>query len=300
MCVSKDLKDADMARLSLSQSPKFKVLVRSLKLPIAHVRGYLELLWESTHFRDDPYFTSLAEIEAAADWQGEDDVFAKILIRLRWIDEHNGGYVIHDYEDNLPSYVKERRRKHNYRQSLRGRAQDKSGLSQDSPVTVAGQSNQEEWNGMEWKEKKENNNIQTLVLPEAESTPIPPMKSKPQFKKRRTKPIDIVEPSQFAIEVGAKYNTTIKQKYPTSSIDDITQARAVQVLLEREYTETEIREVLNFIRTHGDDRFAWRDQMRSLAKLDQKPKVGSAGEDYDKWIDYFLELVNQKKKAGIL
>ena len=106
-----------MARLSLSQSPKFKVLVRSLALPTPHVRGYLELLWESAHFRDEPFFASLDEIEAAADWQGETGVFGKALLDRNWIETHIGGFMIHDYEEHLPSYVKERRRKADYRRS---------------------------------------------------------------------------------------------------------------------------------------------------------------------------------------
>lgn len=143
-----------MARLSLSQSPKFKVLVRSLGLPTPYVRGYLELFWESAHFRDDPYFESLDEIEAAADWQGESGLFGRTLLDRKWIEAKGSGFIIHDYEEHLPSYVAQRRNKANYRASKRGQSQDKDGLSQDSPKTVSGQSDQEEENRNGMKEKR--------------------------------------------------------------------------------------------------------------------------------------------------
>lgn len=139
-----------MAKLTLSQSPKFKVLVRTLCIPIAHVRGHLEMLWESAHWRDDPYYSSIDEVEASAEWVGEVGLFGRTLLDRGWIDIKDNGYVLHDYEDHIPSYVKDRRRKADYRKTIHVK-------SKDCPGTVVGQSHQEkrrEENEMKENEKK--------------------------------------------------------------------------------------------------------------------------------------------------
>ena len=140
-----------MAKLTLSQSPKFKLLVRTLGIPIAHVRGHLEMLWEAAHWRDNPYYSSFDEIEASAEWCGEDNALGQALLDRHWIDQTDDGYVLHDYEDHIPSYVKDRRRKADYRKAIQRK-------SIDCPQTVTGQSHQEkrkEEKGMKEKGMKE-------------------------------------------------------------------------------------------------------------------------------------------------
>ena len=178
-----------MARLSLSQSPKFKVLVRSLKIPTPYVRGYLELLWESAHFRDDPYFDSLDEVEASSDWQGDVGLLGTTLLERGWIDQHGEGFAIHDYEEHLPSYVKERRKKADYRKSQRGQVKHKDqGQSGDSHGTIQGQSgdniskrNGMEWNGMEGKGIiTPNESVEDTTLSRSPSKPSNQKPSKPK------------------------------------------------------------------------------------------------------------------------
>ena len=158
-----------MAKLSLSQSPKFKLLVRALDLPVPYVRGYLELLWESAHFRDDPCFESFDEIEAICEWQGEDGILAQILLDRSWIDKENDCYVIHGYEEHLPYYVKERRRQAVYRankdklsQDDTELPQDNTVLSRDSNVTIPEKKHQEK--RREEKLREENGRESELVV----------------------------------------------------------------------------------------------------------------------------------------
>ena len=143
-----------MAKLSLSQSPKFKLLVRALDLPVPYVRGYLELLWESTHFRDDPCFESFDEIEAICEWQGEDGILAQTLLDRQWIDQENDCYVIHGYEEHLPYYVKERRRQAVYRANQNKSSQDNTDLSRDSHVTIPDKKHQEKRREEKRREEK--------------------------------------------------------------------------------------------------------------------------------------------------
>jgi hypothetical protein len=230
-----------MARLSLSQSPKFKVLVRSLGKPTPHVRGYLELLWESAHFRDDPFFASLDEIEAAADWQGETGVFGKALLDRNWIEAHNGGFMIHDYEEHLPSYVKERRRKADYRQSKRGLSQPKPVMSQDSLGTVAGQSDQEKGNERECKEKKEN--------------------------VKKTIPIPSVLTPDWADELAAKWVEKKQEEFRGYTGKVPHQAKALRTLLIRGYSIERLKSIMKAIQNDRREGFNYHDNVRSLTKL---------------------------------
>lgn len=99
-----------MAKTDIRTNPKFRKLCRRLNLPDAHALGHLECLWLTSytvaanpvHFRDSE------EIEAAADWRGKDGDLAQVLIDIRFLDQVDGGFVVHDMADHAPDFVQKR------------------------------------------------------------------------------------------------------------------------------------------------------------------------------------------------
>lgn len=234
-----------MARLSLSQSPKFKVLIRTLKIPISHLRGHLELLWESSHFRDNPFFASFDEIEATADWQGEDGVFAQALLDRHWIDEFEGGFNIHDYEEHLPSYVKERRRKALYRKTKQEeKSQDIPEKTRDNPesVPVVSRDNPTKSNGMERNVMKCNE------------------------RKGSDVSVSVIY-SPDAMSIGEDFLDYIQDRFKGSTIKLDQQIKYAELLIKK-YGVSKLRDAISIVKT---DRF-FGDNVRSLKKLGENWK----------------------------
>lgn len=98
-----------MARPSLDKNVKFKKLVRRLRMPKPHVRGYLETMWDVGCECGDPLLGAPDDVEAAAEWEGEPRVFFDALRDGGWIDETDQGWEIHDFFVNAPEYVVGRR-----------------------------------------------------------------------------------------------------------------------------------------------------------------------------------------------
>ena len=81
--------------------PKTKKLVKRLGLD--GVRS-LQILWLWTaQNKADGHLTTMdwEDIELAADWQGEEGKFFEHCLGV-WIDEVDGGYVLHDWEEHNP------------------------------------------------------------------------------------------------------------------------------------------------------------------------------------------------------
>ncbi len=99
-----------MAKDGLFQTTKFKGLCRRLRIPRAHALGHLELMWFSAYERLSPDFRSAAQVEDAAEWEGESGVFAETLADpdIRFLDHDDEGYVIHDFWEHAPEYIKKR------------------------------------------------------------------------------------------------------------------------------------------------------------------------------------------------
>jgi hypothetical protein len=98
-----------MARTTLQNNAKFKLLCRRLGLARVHVRGHLETLWDSAHECGNPVIGSPEHVEAAAEWEGEVGALFKAL-QEGWIDEADPGkWELHDYWDHAPEYVRKRR-----------------------------------------------------------------------------------------------------------------------------------------------------------------------------------------------
>lgn len=101
-----------MARPGLMVHPKFRRLCRTLALPPAHVRGYLELLWETAYQNGEPSIGDAVDVELAAGWTGVDGELSAALLgaggngRAGFIEEiEPGRYGIHDLFDHAPRKV---------------------------------------------------------------------------------------------------------------------------------------------------------------------------------------------------
>lgn len=92
------------------QGLKLKKLVRVLGLPRPYAIGLLETMWMVAHAAADPVFGSASDVEAAAEWPGEDGVLAAALVDTRFLDDLQDGRLgIHDYWQHAPKYVRDRR-----------------------------------------------------------------------------------------------------------------------------------------------------------------------------------------------
>jgi hypothetical protein len=99
-----------MARPSLDQSSKFKLLVRRLGIPKPYALGLLETLWRTAWENGEPVVGTAEEVEAAAEWPGEPGLFFKAMSSGRWLDDlGDGRWAIHDFWDHAPDYVRKRR-----------------------------------------------------------------------------------------------------------------------------------------------------------------------------------------------
>ena len=119
----------------MTANPKFLLLVRRLKLPLPYVRGVLDTLWDTCHANADPVIGTPEEVEAAAQWPGEDGVLFEALKRGGWVEPSNeaGKWMVHDYWDHCPAFVWDRLRKRRHRE-------DKRRTMQECPGTIPGQS----------------------------------------------------------------------------------------------------------------------------------------------------------------
>lgn len=92
-----------MARPNLIGNMKFKVLVRTLALPRAYVRGLLDTMWDVAHESGNPVLGSEAAVEAAAECPGNPGAFFAALRDGKWIDQRDDEqWEIHDYWHNAP------------------------------------------------------------------------------------------------------------------------------------------------------------------------------------------------------
>jgi len=66
--------------------------------------------WDERDKVDPSEFESAAHAEAAADWEGEDGVFAQTLVELRWLDKLPDGHTlrVHDFWEHCANYVRQR------------------------------------------------------------------------------------------------------------------------------------------------------------------------------------------------
>jgi len=118
-----------MARPGLDENRKFRLLVGMLKMPRPHVRGHLEMMWDSCNQDGNPVFENADFVEAAAEWGGGKGAWADALVTCGFLDRDGERFIIHDFAENAPEYVRARWRKQQERKR-------KATMSRDSHVTV--------------------------------------------------------------------------------------------------------------------------------------------------------------------
>ncbi len=127
-----------MAKTQIRESVKFRMLVRLMRMPRAHVLGHLEFMWMTIHDSGNPVFSLKKHIEVAADWEGPHDEFADLLIEVGFLDKlpDNKGFEVHDYWENCPKYVKDRERQRAIRSQKSATPREKSAdVSENTPLT---------------------------------------------------------------------------------------------------------------------------------------------------------------------
>ena len=106
-----------MGRPGLGNHPKFRRAMCLLSETRAHVRGHLELLWEVAYECGKPEIGDAADVELAADWQGEPGKLCQALLQcggkghagfIEDIPGEPGRYQVHDLYDHAPEYVRKR------------------------------------------------------------------------------------------------------------------------------------------------------------------------------------------------
>jgi hypothetical protein len=115
-----------MARPGLDRHVKFRLLVRLLGEPEAHVRGYLECLWDVAYENGEPLIGDSDAVEAAAKYPGERGRLFNALLRCGgsgrdgFIESVHGCadmYKVHDLFDHAPEYVQKRRKREEERRA---------------------------------------------------------------------------------------------------------------------------------------------------------------------------------------
>ena len=117
--------------------PKFEQLRTALGVPKYAVVGILETLWNTTakFFPDDAGIGrwSAKRIAGAIGWEGDAKSLVKALLDTGWIDRVRDArkFVIHDWDDHKPEYLRDRERKAAYRR----KNPRQNSVSRDSPGT---------------------------------------------------------------------------------------------------------------------------------------------------------------------
>lgn len=150
------------------QHPKTKKLIR--RVGIEGIRS-LQILWTwAANNKSDGNLAGLDEedIELAADWQGDIGVFFKALVEVRWIDETDSGYALHEWLEHNPWVADDENRSNKARlsklQQVNAAAynkcvqEGKTGLTKEEYESLKGYSaNAEQKDGdCNHKEKQEN------------------------------------------------------------------------------------------------------------------------------------------------
>jgi hypothetical protein len=113
--------------------PKFRKMGRVLGVSEFEAKGHVATLWTwAVRHRPDGSLHDLdmEDIELAAGWGGESGAFVDACLGVSIIDQADGVFELHGYMERAGSYIEARRK----------RAQRKKKVSQDSPGTVPGQS----------------------------------------------------------------------------------------------------------------------------------------------------------------
>jgi len=94
--------------------------------------------------------------------------------------------------------------------------------------------------------------------------------------------------SEDALHIANEFIREWSIKFTKIKYNLNEQAAHAEKLLKR-YKRRTIVDVLEAILNHGDDKFSWMDQVRSLAKLSKRPPEKSIYHEYSNWMDVFMD-----------
>jgi hypothetical protein len=115
-------------------------------------------------------------------------------------------------------------------------------------------------------------------------------KSSQKISKRKSTKVEQTPISEFAIKRATAFVNNQKKIRPNIAITIEDQSRAFQDILDAQYSEQEILQVLEFILNHRSGNFSWFDQIQSARKLLTKPKKDSKYNSYFNWMDVFIDI----------
>jgi hypothetical protein len=99
-----------MARLGLMRHRKFRAAARAINnTPL--LRGCLEMIWDAANDTLDDVIGSAEDVEEVAGWKGKRGALVAVLTahESNFLDQRaDGQYVIHDYWEHAPDYVRKR------------------------------------------------------------------------------------------------------------------------------------------------------------------------------------------------
>ena len=140
-----------MARPTLYNHRKFRRLVRALGNDVIAL-GSLEWLWASAYELGEPLLGDSDDVEAAAHWTGEPGILTKALLLaggegdkgfIEQAPGRGGRYLVHDFWDHAPEYVRKRRIRETERTAkgrrLSGETNQDSDTCPDRVQTESGQ-----------------------------------------------------------------------------------------------------------------------------------------------------------------
>lgn len=232
-----------MAKISLRSNTKFLRLCRDLARPTYQVRGLLEMMWESA-YENSVVFKTLDDAEVVSAWDGEIGVFGKAVLNAGFLDEVDGGFQVHDYEDNAPYWWKERERKRKL-QEASGKFQEGSGKAPGKRASSVAKRSVE-------KGKEETNTV-------------PPVGGDGC-------PFENYERISKAYE---KIRASILEHHPKAQLPNIGTSKEFEdrQTLERlirldGFTEDDVMATLRWVqREEPQGEFMWRNQFRSISNL---------------------------------
>lgn len=121
-----------MARQGLQVGGKYKDAVdlceeAGIQHPTIIVTGALENIWSASWVSESPYLKNERRLEVTAGWKGEKGQLAQILIEAEFMRRTDDGQIeIVNWEEHLPSWLKDNRRKREERERKRRQRKEKS------------------------------------------------------------------------------------------------------------------------------------------------------------------------------
>lgn len=95
-------------KADLPDHRKFLRLVRLLGEPAPHVLGYLQFMWRRAYQMGNPFLGDALDVEAAAIYGGEPGKFAAACLDAGFLDQTDGGFLVHDLYQHAPEWAKKR------------------------------------------------------------------------------------------------------------------------------------------------------------------------------------------------